>query len=531
MHSAGTNSRTKSPLHICAVGPRFGSKKLAAGAPHIRAFCECVGVCAIRAALILAVLSALLLIAARPAQAQKENVLYNFTGGSDGGYPNSSLTFDAAGNFYGTTRGGGLFGYGTVFELSPNGSGGWNETVLYSFTGGADGSNPYSSNVIFDSVGNLYGTTYYGGANGDGVVFELSPVGTSWTETVLYSFAGYGPWSGVIMDPAGNLYGTTVGGAVFELSPSAGGWTYQAIYDNTADEIYAGLTMNAAGDIFGASLVTVFELSPNGSGGWNETVLYNFTNAKKDGYLADGTPVLDQAGNIYGTTAGGGAKNDGTVYRLSPGETGWTEQLLHSFNGSPKDGTTPWAGVVLDAAGNLYGTTEEGGSLYGGDLDGTVYELVAPVGTGSYKEKVLWSFNGADGAAPGDSLILDSAGNLYGTTQVGGSSSAGVVFEVTGLPKVKTKTTLTSSPNPSTYGEAVTFTAVVTPVPPDGETVTFEHGKTVLGTGSLSGGSASFTTSTLKVGTPAVEAVYGGDSKFAGSKSNVVKQVVENVAE
>jgi uncharacterized repeat protein (TIGR03803 family) len=153
------------------------------------------------------------------------------------------------------------------------------------------------------------------------------------------------------------------------------------------------------------------------------------------------------------------------------------------------------------------------------------------VGTGSYKEKVLWSFNGADGAAPGDSLILDSAGNLYGTTQVGGSSSAGVVFEVTGLPKVKTKTTLTSSPNPSTYGEAVTFTAVVTPVPPDGETVTFEHGKTVLGTGSLSGGSASFTTSTLKVGTPAVEAVYGGDSKFAGSKSNVVKQVVENVAE
>src|SRR5208282_2359772 len=176
--------------NISNAAPRFGSTKRAAGAPHIRVFCECVGMCAIRGALTLAVLSALLLIAARPAQAQTETVLYSFNY-SDGAYPQSNLTFDGAGNLYGTTSAG---GYGTVFELSPNGSGGWNQTVLYRFTGGPDGGYPICS-LIFDSVGNLYGTAYSGGANGYGVVFELSPVGGSWTETILYSFAG-GPADG-----------------------------------------------------------------------------------------------------------------------------------------------------------------------------------------------------------------------------------------------------------------------------------------------------------------------------------------------
>jgi uncharacterized repeat protein (TIGR03803 family) len=189
-----------------AVGPRFGSTKLAAAA--------------ICGAVTMAVLSALLLIADLPAQAQTETVLYTFcpssyicSDGSGPGY--GALTSDGAGSFYGTTANGGLFDLGTVFQLSPNGSGGWNETVLYSFSGpalgGGDGASPFSS-VIFDSAGSLYGTTQWGGASGVGVVFELSPVGGSWTETVLYNFCsapnctdGAYPMSGLIFDPAGNL--------------------------------------------------------------------------------------------------------------------------------------------------------------------------------------------------------------------------------------------------------------------------------------------------------------------------------------
>ncbi len=230
MHSAATNSRTKGPLNISDAGPRFGSTKLAAGAPHIRAFCECVGVCSIRAALILAVLSALLLIAARPVQAQTEMVLYNFTGDSDGAYPTSSLVSDGAGNFYGTTVLGGTcpgwnqYGCGVVFEISPNGNGGWNETVLHTFAAPPDGANPFCAPVIFDRAGNLYGTTEFGGTYNVGSIFELSPVAGSWTDTILYSFtydgSGDHPSTGLIMDPAGNLYGTNSEyespGSVFE---------------------------------------------------------------------------------------------------------------------------------------------------------------------------------------------------------------------------------------------------------------------------------------------------------------------------
>jgi uncharacterized repeat protein (TIGR03803 family) len=507
-----------------AAGPRFGSTKLAAAA--------------IRGALTLAVLSALLLVGATPAQAQTEHVLYNFTGGNDGGDSIANLTSDGAGNFYGTTLQGGLWGEGTVFELSPNGSGGWNETVLHSFCsdplGCRDGGEP-GGPVIFDSAGNLYGTASGGGADGGGVVFELSPVGANWTYNVLYSFyysgdSGIGPYAGLVMDAAGNLYGTTswdsggTGGAVFELSPSGGGWTEQAIYGYGS---YAGLTMNAAGNIFGATNSTVFELSPNGSGGWNPTVIHTFAGPPKDGSGTRGTPLLDQAGNLYGTTLGGGAYSNGTVYKLSPGKNGeWTERILHSFKGG-KDGSNPRAGIVLDTAGNIYGTTV-GGGKYGA---GTVFELVALIGSGGYRKMALWNFSGPDGDQPESSLILDSAGNLYGTTYEGGSDGYygyGVVFEVTGV-RAATATTLTSSPNPSAYGQAVTFTAVVssrTGAPPDGEIVKFKEGTTVLGTGVLSGGSASFTTSTLPVGTNAIKAVYKGDLYFLDSTSKAVNQVV-----
>jgi hypothetical protein len=214
----------------------------------------------------------------------------------------------------------------------------------------------------------------------------------------------------------------------------------------------------------------------------------------------------------------------------------WTEKILHSFN-SGKDGSSPVAGVALDAVGNVYGTTIS----YGKYGYGTLFELVAPVGTGSYQEKILWNFDGTDGYQPCGSLIWDSSGNLYGSTSAGGFAGgpdgygcgfegegfgAGNVFELN-LSPASTTTALSSSPNPSAYGQAVTFTAVVAPAPPDGETVSFVKGKTVLGTGALSDGSATFTTSTLKLGTTSVAAVYGGDSNFAGSKSNRVKEVVE----
>jgi uncharacterized repeat protein (TIGR03803 family) len=485
-------------------------------------------------AVTLAVLSALLLIAARSAQAQGEAVLYNFCSKKnciDGAGPDSRLTFDGAGNLYGTTINGGHALNGAVFELSPNGSGGWKETVIYSFCShGFCAGEPLQSGVIFDNAGNLYGTAG-GGANGDGAVFKLSRIGTLWKETTLYSFTGgadgSAPLNGLIMDPAGNLYGTTSNGGggngvVFELSPSGGGWTYQVIYSGA--DGYASLAMDAAGNIYGATFSTVFELSPNGNGGWNPTILHTFTGPPGDGSTADGTPVLDQAGNLYGTTRTGGVHNSGTVYKLSPGENGtWTEEILYSFRGTgcKTCAYDPFAGVVFDPAGNLYGTTL-GGGKYGA---GTVFELAAPVGAGSYTEKVLWSFNVTDGNYPLESLILDRAGNLYGTAGYGGLYNGGVVYEVN-PSAAATMTTLTSSPNPSTYGKEVTFAAMVTPAPPDRERVTFMEGSTVLGTRSLTGGSATFTTLALPVGTSKITAVYGGDLNFEGSTSNKVNQVV-----
>lgn len=257
-------------------------------------------------------------------------MLFNFTGGSDGSVPQSNLTPDTKGNFYGTTTLGGQ-GYGTVFELSPDGSN-WNETTLYSFTGGADGANPGFSYLIFDGAGNLYGTTFSGGANGDGVVFELSPAVGAWKETVLYNFVGgstgANPNSGLIMDKAGNFYGATAeGGAgnvgtIFELSPSDGSWSQQVIYNDNIHGVGndgAGLIMDANGNIISASTSQVFKLSPNGKGGWTPTILHTFSGFKAGDFSYPGIPVLDSDGNLYGPAVpySKNGSNTGIVYKIS----------------------------------------------------------------------------------------------------------------------------------------------------------------------------------------------------------------------
>src|ERR1022692_2790827 len=373
-----------------------------------------------------------------------ERVLHSFANDRvDGNNPYSSLIFDAAGNLYGTTVGGGPSGDGTVFELTPGAGGTWTEKVLHSFSGGADGTHPYAG-LIFDAAGNLYGTTDLGGAYGYGTVFELTPAaGGTWTEKVLHNFNNEGTdgierLGPLIIDAAGNLYGTTYqGGAynsygtVFELTPAAGGtWTEKVLHSfgNGTDGLipYGGLIFDAAGNLYGTTgyggtndLGTVFELTPAAGGTWTEQVLHSFGSGTDGAYPYAGL-IFDGAGNLYGTTSGGGTAH-GTLFELTPAGGGtWTEQVLHNF-GNGTDGAEPLASLIFDGAGNLYGTTSYGGS-YGG---GTVFRFNAQ------GEVLLYSFSGTDGERPVAELILDGGGNLYGTTSGGGSEGEGTVFEIT----------------------------------------------------------------------------------------------------
>jgi len=333
---------------------------------------------AICGALALMVVFLPVVAAAQFAQSKTYSVIYRFQEEGTGTGP-SSLTEDAAGNLYGTTEGGGTYGHGTVFELSKTGK----ETVLHSFAGDpTDGANP-GGTLIWDSAGNLYGTTSGGGtAGGFGTVFKMDKTGK---ETLLYSFTGgsdgAAPAAGLVMDRKGNLYGTTVGGG-----------------DLTCDNF----------GYYGCG--TVFRLDTTGK----ETVLHGFTGPSADGVYPEGGLVRDSAGNLYGTTSVGGASNFGIVFKVTA--TG-KETVLHSFAGYPTDGANPYAGLVRDSAGNLYGTTNQGGT----SGVGTVFKLTA-----AGKETVLHSFVGypTDGLYPDAGLVRDSGGNLYGTTDEGGSPGA-----------------------------------------------------------------------------------------------------------
>jgi uncharacterized repeat protein (TIGR03803 family) len=407
-----------------------------------------------------------MLVATTMSAATHEKVLHNFNvDGTDGYGPGAGLMLDAAGNLYGTTAEGGIYNCngrscGIVFELTPVAGGGWTEKVLHNFNG-TDGNFPMAS-LIADAVGNLYGTTFMGGTYGYGTVCELTRGASAmgWTEKVLHSFNGTdgaAPYAGLIRDAAGNLYGTTSAGGthtsiyctsgcgtVFQLIPTVGGgWTQKVLHNFNGIDEYdpeAGLIFDATGNLYGTTAGvsahgggTVFELTPIAGGGWAETVLHNFNGWEGDHPF--GGLIFDAAGNLYGMTAYGGTSGDGVVFELMPiAGGGWTEKVLHNFNGT--DGGATFAGLVFDVAGNLYGTSGGGDFTCYGHGCGTVFELTRSPNAagGGWMERVLHSFNGTDGSVP-NGLIIDAAGNLFGTTQTGGTGyycpyGCGTVFEI-----------------------------------------------------------------------------------------------------
>jgi uncharacterized repeat protein (TIGR03803 family) len=342
----------------------------------------------------------------------QESILHAFTG--SGGLP-SNLIVDSVGNLYGTTQIGGNTDSGTVFELSRTGNGGWSFRELYSFAGYPDGVQPVSG-VVMDGRGNLYGTTSGGGTHNFGTVFELTPSsGGKWTETLIYSFGGEAadgeyPLAGLALDSSGNLYGTTAGGGT-----------------DSAD---------CPGGSGGCG--TAFVMTPSVAGQWNETVLYRFAGGS-DGYNPVAALLLDGQGDLFGTTELGGnplgcyLRSCGTAFELSPSEGGsWNETIIHRFDG--RDGAMPYAGLIADSLGDLYGTASEGGdlscnsSIYG---CGTVFQL-SPIGNGDYDLVLLHVFanQGGDGSTPYGGLALDKVGRLYGTTFDGGTGFSGTVFRL-----------------------------------------------------------------------------------------------------
>jgi len=384
--------------------------------------------------------------------AQTYSTLYSFTDGIDGGAPSGKLVSDANGNLYGATYWGGSggdlcgngnnVGCGTIFELTPN-NGVWTETVLYSFSGGADGGDPNSA-LIFDSAGNLYGTTQSGGNKCScGVVFELSPGQSGWTETVLHRFSGKdgsNPWAGLTMDAAGNLYGSTTQGGlsdycypfscgtIFKLSPNAGTWTFQVIYgvgSMYAEGVNDPLILDSLGNLYGTASGGHGKKGFNGSGiafklsfvngHWTHTTLHIFSWFEMEPI---GGLVFDAAGNLYGATASGEGRH-GSAYELVPIGTTWQCKLLNRFSTSEGN---PTSGIVIDASGNLYGATDGGITGWG-----SFYKLTLSGSTWVYSD--VHDFDVAN-ANPEGNLLLDGSGNLYGVTDGDLVTSWGSVYEI-----------------------------------------------------------------------------------------------------
>ncbi len=399
---------------------------------------------------------------AKPAYAQTFSVIHNFSGGQDGAAPMAGLTADGAGNFYGSAaRGGdagtcGGAGCGLIFRLA-KGNSGWILTPLYRFAGGDDGASP-QANVVFAADGSLTSSTFLGGGTCDqnpegcGTVLKLQPPASAcktalcpWTETVLYRFKGNdgaGPLGAIVFDQAGNLYGAATagglrnGGTIFELTPSGSEWTGRVIYSPYGYP-RSGAVFGSDGNLYGSDFSggngqgSVYQLTPAGSG-WLGTDLYTFANASDGGFPWAGL-IFDPAGNLYGSTTAGGEGHGGTIFRMTPSGGQWIFETIYSFNG-PGDSRLvvgPLGSLVMDDAGSLYGTAFADGAFG----RGSVFKL-SPSG-GGWTFTSLHDFTGgSDGAYPYSNLVFDAAGNIYGTASAGGTSAnctggCGVVFQIT----------------------------------------------------------------------------------------------------
>lgn len=372
-------------------------------------------------------------------------ILYSFTGGADGEYLDTELVRDPAGNLYGTSVQGGAYASGTVFQVTPAGV----HTVLYSFTGGPDGGEPYKG-VTLDAAGNLYGTAVTGGGGscdgGCGVVFKLTNTGGAWTQTVIHTFTGAdgsGPGSPVAIDKLGNVYGTTPTGGkygmgtLYALRPNGDSWRFGVIHTFTGGADGSGgsagrLLIDPAGNIFGVCTAggvngfgTVYEVS-RVNGQTQFTTLYAFSDSP-DGALPYSGLTFDKAGNLYGTTYYAGATDNGTVYKLSRNNGAWTESILYSFQGGA-DGSSPISSLVSDGRGNFYGTTSTDGAACG---CGTIFRMT-PGTSGVWTESVIYRFPGAPGLGTAyNGIVTDGAGNFYGTTVSGGGANDGAIYEFT----------------------------------------------------------------------------------------------------
>jgi uncharacterized repeat protein (TIGR03803 family) len=380
----------------------------------------------------------LTVFAAPGSQAQTFNVVYNFSGGTDGGVPLAGLTIDAAGNLYGTASAGGASGNGVVFKVNASGQ----QQVLYSFAGGSDGSSP-QARLLRNSHGHLFGTTYDGGANGYGSVFEIS---TDGTERVLYNFVGgsdgANPIGGLTTDSNGTLYGTTFAGGTYSagtvFSVSRGGKEkvlYSFGQGSDGASPIAGVTIGpsknrilygttSAGGSAGSG--TVFQLRPS-AGGWQESILYNFQ-LQDDGGVPYSGLTFDHAGHIYGATTTGGAGGDnggGTVFQMTHSTSGWALSTIYTIPGWGLSGS--FRDLMMGPAGNIFATTHCDGD-YG---MGTIYELTPSGGTWNYNSLYVFPGSGANGYYVFSNLVADRHGNMYGTTSAGGAYGSGVVFEIT----------------------------------------------------------------------------------------------------
>lgn len=417
--------------------------------------CDCAGrvVKRVRISSILALAFIIGLAMTPTAQAQTYQVIYTFTGGADGAYPETGLTMDGSGNIYGTAFSGGAQKYGAIFSLYNN-KGSWLLTTMYSFKEGSDGAGPIGALVVGPD-GVLYGSTSAGGAGpcmgesgyrGCGTVYSLTrssraPANT-WVSVILFSFSktdGFDPQGPLTFDSSGNIYGTTVGGGdagwgvIYKLVPSGGGWTQDIVYQpqgkGDGASPMGGVVLDHSGNLYGIfsqngpnNHGAVYELSPSGSG-WRESTVHSFTFQGNNGAAPQGGLIFDNSGNLYGTTVHD-ASGGGTVLELAKSGGGWSYDFVYGLSGGIDLG--PYDKMTMDANGDLYGTSYADGK-YG---YGNVFKLTRS-GSG-WEYTSLHDFTGGtDGANPICQLVLDSSGHLYGTATNGGSDHKGVAFEIT----------------------------------------------------------------------------------------------------